>query len=829
MSDARELIRRQLVLEDEAHTLGAARYRQTRPMPWKDETGLADEEANLPPGQQLIKFATEPTAALIAERVEAAREGAAGRRLSAVKWLELASPEEVAYIAARVAVNSAARVDSFQTTAALAGDAIINHVEMLLFQEKNPAGYVGLIRANYRRTRGSAKRKEALRKLLANEEARIAIPKAEKIQLGAFALEALVDATGLFSLDRVPDHRGDRVYRIQPTEAVEAWLEKQHARCELLEPLHMPMIVRPKRWRSLTVGGYLTSPGHNPTAFIKAPRNGGPGGDAAATRDYLRQLANQDLSEVYKAVNHIQETAWAINKPILAIVREVWDSGGSLAGLPPRLDKPLPARPHDIDTNEEALAIWKRDAARVYEENAANRSQRFGVQQRLWMAERFANEDAIWFPHSLDFRGRVYPTPAVGFSPQSDDLGKALLKFAVGKPVGPTGGYWLAIHLANLFGVDKVSFGERVEWVGEHAAQIIDSALNPLDGERFWTTADSPWMALAACMEYVGFLDQGEDFISHLPIPLDGSNSGLQHFSALLRDPEGAAAVNLVPSGEPQDVYSVVAERAQAVVDADDDPDAAPWKNGKVTRKVSKRPTMTYVYSATRFGMQDMVWQTLQEIDAANAARGEQPHLEGADNYEAARYLSHVLYGAIGNVVSAAQGAMDWLREVAKVASDAGQAIQWTAPDGLLVRQSYRNVYGKRIKVHWQGRRLQVTLAVLGSALDTRGQTNGIAPNFVHSLDAAHLRAVARAAKRAGIDSLAVIHDSFGTHVADTDKLVRLLRDTFVAQYEDDILMDFYNEVVAQLPPAWAREVPPPPQKGDLDLNEVRHSSYLFA
>ncbi|GFH30236.1 DNA-directed RNA polymerase, partial [Haematococcus lacustris] len=39
----------------------------------------------------------------------------------------------------------------------------------------------------------------------------------------------------------------------------------------------------------------------------------------------------------------------------------------------------------------------------------------------------------------------------------------------------------------------------------------------------------------------------------------DGSCNGLQHYAALARDSRGAAAVNLVPSDKPQDVYSAVA------------------------------------------------------------------------------------------------------------------------------------------------------------------------------------------------------------------------------------------------------------------------------
>jgi DNA-directed RNA polymerase len=98
-------------------------------------------------------------------------------------------------------------------------------------------------------------------------------------------------------------------------------------------------------------------------------------------------------------------------------------------------------------------------------------------------------------------------------------------------------------------------------------------------------------MALAAAFEFAGFLEHGDTYVSHLPIPLDGSNSGLQHFSALLRDPTGAAAVNLVPSDKPNDVYAEVAARAQARVDDDTDPRAAPWRGGKVTgRSPSGRP-----------------------------------------------------------------------------------------------------------------------------------------------------------------------------------------------------------------------------------------------
>lgn len=824
MNDIRALVRRQRNLEDEATTLGANRYRQSRPMPWKmDGEPSVEEEANLPPGQQLIKMAVEPTAALLREKMDAYDTGKAGKRHSALKWLKESSLEEAAYLTTRVALNEAAVRATFQTATIRIGEALIRHVEMLLFAEKNKAGYVGLIRSNYQRTSSSRKRRAALRKLLAEEDAVVQISRKEKVHLGAFLLDTLIEATNFFSVDLVPINPKDKGYILRPTETVEEWLERSHARSELLQPMLMPMLVRPRQWTSPFRGGYLSQP-----AGKYLVRPSGPWTEE--TRTYLDTLAQQDPYEVYNAVNVIQNTAWEINADILRLMREVWDGGGRLGGLPAREDTPLPAVPEGMDEDEAKMSRWKSEAAFVHRQNGLNRAKRLTMAQRLWMAEKFADEEALWFPHSLDFRGRVYPLASgAGFSPQGNDPGKALIRFKEGKPLGPKGGYWLAVHIANLFGVDKVNFKDRVDWTMRHSRELLDSAIMPLDGERFWTQADSPWMALAAAIEFAGWMEEGEDFVSHLPIALDGSNSGLQHFSAMLRDPRGGAAVNLLPSKLPQDVYTQVAEMAQATVDADDDPDAAPWKGGKITRKIAKRPTMTFVYSATRFGMQDMILGTLRETDAENDERGKPPHLEGADNYAAARYLSHVLYAAIGEVVSAASGAMAWLREVASVASDAGVSLRWTTPDGLIVQQNYRNTLGRRVQVHWQGRQIKVTLSVKGRALDSRGQANGIAPNFVHSMDAAHLRAVAREADRAGIKSLAVIHDSFGTHAADTDRLVEVLRSTFVDQYEPDILRQFYDEVTEQLPPEWAAEVPLPPEMGSLDLSQVRHSPYLFA
>ncbi|HBV11635.1 MAG TPA: T3/T7 RNA polymerase [Brevundimonas sp.] len=801
----RDKLARQIALEDESRALGASRYRARRPLPWRNEPSSTDEEGELPPGRALLRLAVQPTAEAIRSFCEIVNKGGGARTPEAALVLSSVGPEEAAYLTGRVILSAAAEGKKLTATAIAVADAIIEHGQMERLRRARADVFKGVVRRVATGVR-SAKMRRKIQNVMVEHGVDHEVPLATRIRTGVKAIELFCDSTGLF----VIESQGHRTKYVRPTEAVHRWLEQQHARCELLEPICLPMIIPPRRWSSPFKGGYVTKvPGNR---LVKQ-----------ANAAYHDQLRDQVMPAVYDAVNAIQETAWKINGPVLAVMREIWDHGGVLGDLPARNPHPIPPRPADYESNEEVANRWKREASDIHNLNAKNVSKRLAISQRLWVAQKFANEEAIYFPHSLDFRGRVYPLATGGPHPQGDDVAKALLTFAKGEPITHAGAHWLAVHLAGLFGIDKVPFEERVDWVMAREHLILDSADDPLDGQRFWATADSPFMALAACLEWAGYVREGEGFISHLPVSLDGSNSGLQHFSALLRDPIGAKAVNLTPNDRPQDIYNDVAEAVQAKVNDSYAPEATAWKGNKVTRKITKRPVMTFTYSATKYGYCDQILQTLAEIDAAGTK-----HLD-ADNYVAARYMAAEIWDTVQETVVAASTAMDWLRSVATIMTKAGLALRWTTPTGLPILQSYFSRKTGRVVVNYRGQRIRLDVRIDQRKLDSKRQANGISPNFIHSMDASHLMAVANRCHDHGIRSLAVVHDSFGVHAARAFELRDILRSTFCELYQTNWLEVLRDELAAQLPPEVAASLPALPPMGDLDIEEVRRSEYLFS
>lgn len=811
---------RQLALELKAVGLGADRYDAS----WTDRSATkAGKQLMLQESDDGSASNIQVVALAIEEWCEKAHTKA-GAQHSAVQYLDLVDPFQAAYLSLRIIIKMMGGETKVQACALGIASAIQDHLNFTHFAAKNGGLYRKIVRQLKHSTSGKHRSGVWGAAMRVAKMAKLEWAPSDRTILGMKLIELVAESTGFIEIIRqnVPGRRHDTPLMMRPTKRCVEWIEEAHHMTAEFQPAHLPMVVPPVAWQNPYRGGYLTSVGQ-----IKLVKT--------SNKAYLDELGSIHMPLVYAAVNQVQATAWKINRAVFDVLTGVQERGETLGGLPPAEKHPppprhpgLPANVPTVDMTEEQQVWhkeWKAAASKVHEANARLVSKRVALKMMINVAKQFVDDDAIYFPHQLDFRGRMYPMPTF-LHPQAEDSAKGLLMFAEGKALGSSGAFWLAVHIANLFGVDKVSFDERVQWVYANEAAILDSAFDPLDGKRFWDTAEKPYQALAACYEWAGYKVQGEEFVSHLPIALDGSCSGLQHFSAMLRDEIGGAAVNLVPTDKPSDIYSTIAAKTQFSIDASANEESVIWKGGKVIRRIVKQPSMTLTYGATRYGMQEQIEGVLRKLDSDNG----KPHLGVKDqNYQASKFLSHVVFETIGTVVVAARSAMDWLCEAAMIATYGAIPVTWTSPCGFPVQQEYKEELGQRVDVFYQGRRVRVTVVRDGERLDKSKQASSISPNFVHSLDAAHLMRTVALCGDNGIDDVCVIHDSFATHAANTDELATLLRTAFIEQYTPDVLARFRDQLAAQLQPALAMKLPPLPLMGTLDLARVAESDFFFA
>ena len=543
--------------------------------------------------------------------------------------------------------------------------------------------------------------------------------------------------------------------------------------------------------------------------------------------EQLRRLDNADLRQEYSCLNALQRTAWQINKPLLEVLRTVWDSGQQWGKLPAKDDLPLPMYPFDRDpreltgTERKEFLLWSQQRNAIYSHNNRTVSKRIQVERTLQVAEDYAKHDEFYYVWQNDFRSRKYAS-CTFLSPQSADWSKSLLTFSKGVAINNwDDARWLCIHGANLYGNDKITLDQREGWAWDKSDEFVRIAENPYDN-LLWLEADKPYQFLAWCFEFTQLVRHGWGFLSTLPVSADGSCNGLQHLSAILRDTRGGRATNLLPAAQPQDIYTEVAMEAMARVMLEDTEMSRQWKRFGVTRKLTKRPVMIVPYSGTKHSCRAYIQEAMEE--QINET-GDNPF--GDDLFPASVYLANYVWDAISNVIVSASKVMDYIKSVGDVYADVNKHMEWVTPTGWLVLQSYNNTTTKRIKTHINGEIVKLNMLEEGSTVSRRRTGTGSSPNFIHSLDAAAMTKTINACVNRGILDFAMVHDSYGTHSSHMPMMSDLIRQEFVKMYEQhDVLTELRDHAIQTL---GTEDVPLPPELGDLDIRRVLESEYFFA
>lgn len=863
-----DLAVKQLQLEHEAYTEGERRF--IKNLERQTERGeLADNQVARPLMQTLVPK--------IAQAVKEWHEGPDGKlstsrpsvaftmlstEEAAVKdrYLRI-SCESAAVIILKVILSKLVKPEGIPITpmASAIGRTLEDEIRFGRIRDQEKEHFKKAIAANLNKRAGASYKKAYMQAVESSmleqgqlEDAWGTWSPTEAVHVGIKMLEIVIQSTQLVELKRYG--AGNAAADVEMVHLSDFWVKKMAQRGFSLAgiaPVYQPCVVPPKPWTGVVGGGYWAK-GRRPLPLIRL-----------GSKSAVARYEDVYMPEVYDAVNIIQNTPWKVNKKVLDVVNMVEKLNNTPIDDIPQME---PLKPEDYaGETEDELKAWKKAAAGIYRREKARQSRRLSLSFIVSQANKFSQFKAIWFPYNMDWRGRVYAVPM--FNPQGNDMQKGLLTLAVGKPIGADGFKWLKVHGANCAGVDKVTFEERIKWVEDNHDNIMAAAKAPMDSIEWWGKLDSPFCFLAFCFEYAGVMHHGLSYSCSLPIAFDGSCSGIQHFSAMLRDHIGGHAVNLTPSGKVQDIYRIVSDRIEEelkvlLVNGTDNEMvthedkktgeiterlklgtrelARQWLTYGMSRKVTKRSVMTLAYGSKEYGFADQVYEdiVMPAIDSGSGAMFTEPS-------QASRFMAKMIWEAVSVTVVAAVDAMKWLQGAAKLLAaevkdkKTGEILKhclpvhWVTPDGFPVWQEYRKKDTTRLNLMFLGSfNLQPTVNKgMKKELDKHKQESGISPNFVHSQDGSHLRkTVVHTHRKYGVMSFAVIHDSFGTIPADAEYLFRGVRETMVETYRDnDVLLDFYEQFEYQLHESQRDKLPELPKKGKLNIEDILSSDFAFA
>ena len=654
------------------------------------------------------------------------------------------------------------------------------------------------------------------------------------VVVGGPILSAVLSASDLFTTFDMNAGTTNTKMVVGLTEEARANLFQMETDASWAEPMYGPLIVPPQPWTSFNTGCYYDFALSSSVPLVRG-----------ANREQRKAIEHHfdkfGMPDYVKALNAVQATPLKINNDVLGVLEWATENRLSFGKFPEMIAPAFPKTPENIDEMDPEIAMQLKKDQKAWHGKAreadANQGNMHAV---LKTANEMTEYPEFWLPWNFDFRGRLYPVST--FNYHRDDHVKALFTLANGKSVGGETRDWLSIHLANCgdFGkISKKSFDDRIAWVAEHHDQIMATAQDFKATFDWWRQADKPFQFLAAVFEYAK-LQSDPDTLVHLPPSMDGTNSGVQHYSSALRNADDGMLVNLVPSDKCQDVYaSVAAVSTRLLQELAGDPIADAWLAFGVGRKEVKRNTMTYGYSSVERGFCDQILEDLMATlrrDVAHGRLDKHPFGDNKSQVKHAALLAKVNYQAVQEVVKSVADGMKFLQELTDAVSKEGKTLRWQTPCGFPVVQSYTKWIPKKVRIYLWDRQIkkerwtQLTVREENPfKIDTKKMRSAVAANAVHSLDAAHMVNTILMALDNGVEDFFVIHDSFATTCADTWTMYHCVRHAFVDQYESGCFFEEIRSQVAQRVSDPNKVLPPVPTKGTLDIRGVLESEYCFS
>ncbi|ESZ33872.1 DNA-directed RNA polymerase [Mesorhizobium sp. L2C067A000] len=842
-----DLYLEELQLEEDARGLTIQRFHKEHLKGTLEETF---SETFL--GSHIIRNYLMPFTSGITRFLDDANSGRAGKKTTAYKLIGEIDPALCAFLALKAIFNKIGvyhegKPCGLTSLAIYAGGLIHDELRLREFDEEHHKWSQRIHDDFNKRELPRHKREEYMQKVFAKADLEWSIwTKSDMLLVGLALLNVFKEVTGDIEVETTGSGKAKRDV-VKASPGLLLTVEKNSGLCEALFTTYYPTVIPPKDWSvdTLNVGGYHTH--HvSPYPLVK--------GSKKAYREILKELvATNVLDRVLGAVNALQRTRWQVNVRVLDAIEHVYNRNIPCGGLPRannRKPDPAPRNLEGLEADHPAVKEYRAYCFGIHERNRRVVGKRVMAARSFQIARKMSKYDTIYFPHDLDSRGRAYPKPS-GLNPQGPDYVKGLLQFATGKPLGRDGLKWLAIHGANCFGKDKLLMHERADWGKDNLDLARRVAADPRHNLE-WTKSDNPCQFLAWCFDWAE-AHAGpfpEQHVSKLHVDLDATCSGLQHFSAMLRDKVGGFHVNMTPNQQRQDVYGAVAKVTERLMREDFGSNegveikdkegkvvssipfanlSRAWVTFGIDRSITKRPVMVKPYSGTRTSCGQYVVEAVDEKIGEGAAMP----FPKEDLWTFKMYGADKVWKAIPEVVIAADGAMKWLMTMSRLVGKSQpveKRIEWKTPLGFPVHQYKFDTTSRRVKTFFDGKIIKPRLSEDLDTLDPRQMASSVPPSFVHSLDGCHLQATVSKAAEQGITDFAAVHDSFGVHACDVERFSLIIREAFVEMYEThDVLSEFYETAEQLISDELKEDIPPIPPMGSLDLKGILSNPFFFS
>jgi len=787
---------------------------------------------------QILKQSIVAVAKALDERLAAAAAPVNHRPFSWINDLTPIDTETLAYLGLVCCMESVGLAATRTACLRTIGSRIeMEHFAVGLreFDKKLSDRVVGIAVRNS----SSEHRKKAVRSIAAKEGyAPEKWSQERRLKAAAPVLSAILEASNVFDVwTQIKNNK--TIYRMGLTDEASEAISDLNADISWNEPVFTPMVTEPRAWLDENSGCYLDPALAAMTPLVR---------HASKKQINMMRSAIRSgrMSPALSAINKIQQTRYVTNEYVLEAVKWAWQNDKQPNDSFPKGTKipqvEFPENYEELGAEEKKGLRLDRSSIRLL--NKQVDTDRTMIQMDIKQAEDLLKYEGFYIPMSFDFRGRIYPIPA--FNMHRADHIKAMFVLADKRPVGNRGAYWIAVQVANtgdFSKMSKASFSDRLNWVLENADRIAEIG-NDFEGtyddghEICWSKADKPFAFLAACREFYGFWIHGTDYCSGLPINLDGSNSGIQHFSAASLTESDAALVNLVPSEKPADIYQAVADLViEMLKEKPEDLECREWIEFGISRNIVKRNVMTFGYSSSVYGFTDQLMEDLMTPLKKEVTRRQRDEHPFSNPPLAARKLAELNWQAINRIIVGASEGMAYFQGLARILATNNHTMSWFTPVGFPVDNSYFKNKSKRLRLYLYDKECDSQLETFPRlnfpderTVDTRKCASSISPNVIHSWDSSHLMSTVLVGGTRGIKSWMLIHDSFATTPAQTDILFKTVRETFVEQYDNGCL---YDDITQQLldhhPLPKNVKLPIKPAKGSLDLKLVLQSDYCFA